>query len=81
MDLCKIFSGARSLGQDAGSGVVDRFIHNLMKYCKVTLRKVYVILFLSKTWCSIECPDSIHLWDGSSDLFPPGIVLFCMLGS
>ena len=53
MDLCKIFSGARSLGQDAGSGVVDRFIHNLMKYCKVILQKVYAILFLSKTCVQI----------------------------
>ena len=53
MDLCKNFSGARSLGQDAGSGIVDRFIHNLMKYCKVTLQKGSPSLFLSKTWCSI----------------------------
>ena len=49
MDLCKNFSGTRSLGQDAGSGIVDRFIHNRMKYYKVTLQKGYTILFLSKT--------------------------------
>ena len=39
MDLCKNFSGACTQEEDAGSYIVDRFIHNLMKYCRVTLKK------------------------------------------
>lgn len=43
MELCKNFSGACTQEEDAGSYILDRFIHNLMKYCRVTLKKAMML--------------------------------------